>query len=254
MLAQSSRILATASSNAIGRRFASTIALKYSQAAYNAALSKSPQTLTKVHTELASVAQSIKDTPALDAFVNNPLLPAKERAAGLEAIYKAAAGKTSKEPVSDVTRNLFTVLSENGRLAETQGVIEGFNELVSKYKGELDVIVTSAAPLPKDVLTRLESTLKQSEAAKQAKVVRVSNKVRLLPARNCCTSQPLIIQLMQVNPSVLGGFVIDVGDKTIDLSVSSRVNKLNSLLQRMCCRFNIRRVGQKLTCSPAESV
>jgi F-type H+-transporting ATPase subunit O len=183
MLAQSSRILAAASGNVLGRRFASSIALKYSQAAYNAALAKSPQTLTKVHTELASVGQSLKDTPALDAFVNNPLLPAKVRAAGLEAIFKAAAGKNAKEPVSDVTRNLFDVLSENGRLAETQGVIEGFNELIAKYKGELDVIVTSAAPLPKDVLTRLESVLKQSEAAKQAKVVRVSNKVH--PSKVC---------------------------------------------------------------------
>lgn len=181
MLTQSSRILAAKSANMLGRRAASSIALKYSQATFNAALSKSPQTVTKVHSELSAVAQSLKDVPTLDAFVNNPLLPAKDRAAGLDALYKAAVGKTSKEPVSDVTRNLFEVLSENGRLAETSGVIEGFNELVAKYKGELDVTVTSATPLPRDVLSRLETALKQSEAAKQAKVVRVSNKVRLLP-------------------------------------------------------------------------
>lgn len=35
-----------------------------------------------------------------------------------------------------------------------------------------------------------------------------------------------------MNPSVLGGLVVDFGDKTIDLSVSSRVNKLNTILQR----------------------
>ena len=38
--------------------------------------------------------------------------------------------------------------------------------------------------------------------------------------------------LVQVNPAVLGGVVVDFGDKTIDLSVVSRVNKLNGLLQR----------------------
>ena len=44
--------------------------------------------------------------------------------------------------------------------------------------------------------------------------------------------------LVQVNPAVLGGVVVDFGDKTIDLSVVSRVNKLNSLLQRaFCCTF-----------------
>jgi hypothetical protein len=36
----------------------------------------------------------------------------------------------------------------------------------------------------------------------------------------------------QVNPSVLGGLIIDFGDKTIDLSVQSRVTKLNNILQR----------------------
>jgi hypothetical protein len=36
----------------------------------------------------------------------------------------------------------------------------------------------------------------------------------------------------QVNPSVLGGIVVDFGDKTIDLSVQSTVTKLNAVLQR----------------------
>jgi len=39
---------------------------------------------------------------------------------------------------------------------------------------------------------------------------------------------------VQVNPSLLGGLVVDFGDKTIDLSVSSRVGKLNNLLQGIC--------------------
>jgi len=94
-------------------------------------------------------------------------------------------------------------------LAETQGVIAGFNELVAKYKGEVEVIVTSATPLDKSNLTRLETILKQSQVGQKAKTLKVANKV---------------------NPSVLGGIVVDFGEKTIDLSVSSRVNKLNSLL------------------------
>ena len=89
-------------------------------------------------------------TPALSTFINNPTLSTKDRSAGLPAIY-AAAGKE----VSDITKNLFVVLSENGRLVETEGVIEGFNELVANYKGELNVTITSAAPLPKDIQTRL---------------------------------------------------------------------------------------------------
>ena len=163
----------------LGRRAASSIALKYSNAVYSAALAKSPQLLNKVQTELNTISISIKDTPELNTFVHNPTLSAKDRATGLLALYNRVEGYGArKETISDVTKNMFAILSENGRLGEVQGVIEGFNELCTKYKGELTVIITSATPLPRDVQTKLESTLKQSQAAQQAKTIKVTNKVR----------------------------------------------------------------------------
>jgi len=163
----------------LGRRAASGIALKYANAAYSAALSKSPQVLTKVQAELNAISKSIEDTPDLKTFVTNPTLSVKERKTGLPLLFaRAEVAGAKKEPVSDITKNLFALLSENGRLGETPGIIEGFNEMVSKYKGELSVIVTSAVPLGRDVLTRLETTLKQSQTAQQAKMLKVVNKVR----------------------------------------------------------------------------
>ena len=140
MLASTSRPL-VAAARATGRRNASAIATKYSGAAYKAALASSSATLTKVSEELSAIAKSLKDTPALNAFVSNPLLSSKERATGLESLYKAGS---TKGTVNDITKNLLAVLSENGRLAETPAVIEEFNALVAKYKGELEIVVTSA--------------------------------------------------------------------------------------------------------------
>lgn len=34
----------------------------------------------------------------------------------------------------------------------------------------------------------------------------------------------------EVNADIIGGLVVEVGDRTIDLSVSSRVAKMNKLL------------------------
>lgn len=34
----------------------------------------------------------------------------------------------------------------------------------------------------------------------------------------------------QVNPEILGGLVVEIGDRTIDLSVSARIAKMNKLL------------------------
>jgi F-type H+-transporting ATPase subunit O len=173
LASNSSRLLA----NGLGRRAASTIAPKYSQAVFSAALAKSPATLTKVETELNALANAIKTSPELNTFVTNPTLSAKDRASGLTALYAKAEGP-KKEPVSEITKNLFALLSENGRLGETPSVIEGFNELVSKHKGELKVVVSSATPLPAATLSRLETVLKQSQAAQKAKTLKVSNKVR----------------------------------------------------------------------------
>lgn len=157
-----------------GSRAASAIAGKYSNALYSAALAKSPQSLTKVHTELTTLTTALKQDAALSALITNPTLSSKDRAAGLSTLY---AKLDKKEPLSDITKNFFALLSENGRLAETEGVIEGFNELFAQYKGEVNVVVSSAAPLPKDILTKLEATLKQSQTAQKAKTLKITNKV-----------------------------------------------------------------------------
>ncbi len=163
----------------MGRRAASALASKYSKAVFGHALQKSPQPLTKVASDLNAASNVIKSSPDVRTFISNPTLSSKERAAGLQVLFSKLEGAgPKKEPVSEITKNLFSVLSENGRLTETTEVIQGFEELLAEYKGELTVTVTSATALPKDVLTRLEGTLKQSQAAQAAKVLKVENKVR----------------------------------------------------------------------------
>lgn len=178
------RTLARSTAPAFGKRAASTIALKYSKAVFGAALSKSPATLTKVHADLSAVSATLASSPDIHAFVTNPTLSQNDRAAGLKTLFAkldsaSTAGKKA-EPASEITKNLLGVLSENGRLGETEGVIEGFNELFAEYKGELTVTVTSATPLAKDVLARLEAALKNSQTAQAAKVLKIENKVRFV--------------------------------------------------------------------------
>lgn len=38
------------------------------------------------------------------------------------------------------------------------------------------------------------------------------------------------LTMLQVNPDIVGGLVVEVGDRTIDLSVSSKLSKMNKLL------------------------
>ena len=72
------------------------------------------------------------------------------------------------------------------------------------------MVVTSAQPLDNRTLSRLESAVtKSATLVGQGKKLKVTNKV---------------------NADILGGLVVEVGDRTIDLSVSSKVAKLNKML------------------------
>ncbi len=40
----------------------------------------------------------------------------------------------------------------------------------------------------------------------------------------------VVLTSEQVNPDIIGGLIVEIGDRTIDLSVSSKISKMNKLL------------------------
>lgn len=82
-------------------------------------------------------------------------------------------------------------------------------------------------PLDNRTLSRLETAVSKSSYVGAGKKLKVKNTVRLLPR-----SLPLMpnANFSQVNPDIVGGLVVEVGDRTIDLSVSSKLAKMNKLL------------------------
>ena len=66
-----------------------------------------------------------------------------------------------------------------------------------------------AQPLDNKTLSRLEAAVTKSQYVGQGKKLKVTN---------------------EVNSDMIGGLVVEVGDRTIDLSVSSRIAKMNKLL------------------------
>ncbi|KAJ1570246.1 hypothetical protein NDA12_006140 [Ustilago hordei] len=186
------------------------LAGKYASSAYVAALSKDSKTLEKVEADLKAVQSALAGSEGakLKTFISNPTLSGADRTKGLEQLLGGGKGKADP-----ITHNLFTVLAENGRLGETEKVIEGFQDLMTSYRGEVEVTVTSATPLDKSMVSRIESALKGSQIASKGngKTLRIVQKV---------------------NPAIQGGLVVDFAGNTVDLSVASKVNKLNALLEQ----------------------
>ncbi|WVN85071.1 ATP synthase F1, delta subunit [Cryptococcus depauperatus CBS 7841] len=172
----------------------------YATSTYLAALKKSPKDLEALAKDIEAFDKQIKDNPKVAAFIQNPTLSVSERSTALSSFVPSSA--------SPILGNLLMVLSENGRLSSAPKVFADFNSLIAAYRGELEVVVTSAEPLDSKAMSRLDKALKGTDIAK-GKTLKVVNKV---------------------NPSVLGGLLVDFGDKSIDLSTSSKVNRFNTAL------------------------
>ncbi|ORX94009.1 F1 complex, OSCP/delta subunit of ATPase [Basidiobolus meristosporus CBS 931.73] len=172
---------------------------RYATALFTAAAKKNQ--LDAVESELTKLKQVIDKSEKVQFFLENPTLKREQKRAGIDMLL-------GDQKVSDITKNLFTVLAENGRLNETSKIINSFNSLMMAHRGEVLVTVTSAKSLKPAQLKQLQDSLTKGSLAGSKKLT-VQNKV---------------------NPTILGGLVIEFGDKTIDMSVSSKVAKLNKLL------------------------
>ncbi|KAK4683655.1 F-type H+-transporting ATPase subunit delta, partial [Tremellales sp. Uapishka_1] len=174
----------------------------YATSTYLAALKKSPKDLESLAKDIVSFDKKLKEDAKVSSFFENPTLSAHERTDALSSLLPSSA--------SPILLNLLTVLSENGRLSSAPKVFADFHSLMAAYNGELEVIVTSAEALDSKTLSRLEKALKGTSIA-EGKTLKIQNKV---------------------NPTVLGGFLVDFGDKTVDLSAVAKVNKFNAALSQ----------------------
>jgi len=109
-----------------------------------------------------------------------------------------------------IIKNLLQTLAANNRLGALEGVVEKFGQLMSSHRGEVELTVTSAAPLDNRTLSRLESAIQKSQ------YVSSGQRLKVVP---------------KVNPEIRGGLIVEVADRTIDLSVSAKMARMNKLLK-----------------------
>ncbi|KAG0264449.1 ATP synthase F0 subcomplex subunit OSCP atp5 [Mortierella polycephala] len=174
---------------------------RYATALYTAAAKK--QALESVETDLKQVKRVVEKDTKLREFLENPTINRLEKKSGVQQML--STGK-----YNDLTKNFFDALAENGRLYDTVKIINSYGSLMNAYRGEVQVTITSAKELEAKEINKVKGFLAKSAFVTSKQTLVVSNKI---------------------DPSILGGLVVEFGDQTIDLSVSSKVNKLNQLLQ-----------------------
>ncbi|RJE21963.1 hypothetical protein PHISCL_05705 [Aspergillus sclerotialis] len=173
----------------------------YATALYTASVKSSA--LDQTARQLASLGETLKADPKLNAILRAPTLTTSDKEQIVQELQKLVGADKG-----DVLKNFLATLAENNRLGTLRGVCDKFAELMGAHRGEIELNITSAQELDTKTINRLEKAVSKSEFS-QGKKLKVVTKV---------------------NPDVVGGLVVEIGDRTIDLSVASKIAKLNKAL------------------------
>ncbi|HZU15459.1 MAG TPA: F0F1 ATP synthase subunit delta [Candidatus Dormibacteraeota bacterium] len=101
--------------------------------------------------------------------------------------------------------NLARLLIEANRLSALDGIVEEYGRLADEASGRVRVTATTAVPLTREDMDRLVDDLSR----------RLGKEVRLE---------------VRVDPAILGGLVLQIGDRVLDASVAARLQQLRRRL------------------------
>jgi F-type H+-transporting ATPase subunit delta len=145
----------------------------------------------------AFVSEVLDKDKAAEAFLSSPAVGKKAKNAVLAAALPGRA--------SDLVRGLLGVLAKNNRLDLVRGVAAAYRQLLDERAGRVRVKVSAATKL--------------SEAQREALAETLSSILKQQPVLD-----------VRVDPDLLGGMVVQVGDRVIDTSVRTRLQTIRTLL------------------------
>ena len=135
--------------------------------------------------------------PDMQQLADNPKVTAKQV---LDVITGVA-----KTPLDAKVSNLLRTVVENGRLSALPEIAAQFNALVKSRSGTSDATIESAFPIDAALLPQVVATLEKRFGRKlNASVV--------------------------VDPELIGGIRVVVGDEVLDTSVRARLEKMRLAL------------------------
>ena len=143
----------------------------------------------------------------LEALTGRPEFVAALQADGMTDEKFQAIVRRVLPGVTPMQLNLFRLLRRKSRLALGPDIASFFRELVDEERGVARALVTTAVELEPERLAQLERRLTE-QTGKQVTVE------------------------TQIDPSILGGMVVRIGDRLLDGSTRARLRSLRGQLER----------------------
>lgn len=166
-------------------------AIRYAKAILEIANSKNAT--SQVSADMALIASTIKSNSELSSFIQNPLVRVEAKKDVVSEVFAS---------VDPVTKSIFRLLLENKRFEILDSIAVEYKKLFDEMNGVEVAIVTTAIPM--------DAAL---EAKVSAKIATLSN------------SQKITIENI-VDPAIIGGFILKIGDKQYNASIANRLQVL----------------------------
>lgn len=171
------------------------IAMKYAQAIFE--LAQDAEKIDAVGEELRTVSETITENSELEVFFHHPSTP---REAKKEVIRKVFASE-----VGELTRTVLFYLTDKRRIDILSAIVDGYTSLVYEMRGIVEAHVRSAMKLTDDERIRLTEALAKRSGKK-------------------------IVLTETVDPTLIGGLVVQMGDTLLDGSVRRKLSDMQDTL------------------------
>jgi F-type H+-transporting ATPase subunit delta len=143
--------------------------------------------------ELDDLMEISRGDPHFSEFLASRVVPASQRSASLDRILKGRC--------SDLTLRFLQILNTKGRLAHLTAIVAAFDRQVQEKFGRIEVDVYTASPATQDELNSVREQI-QSRLGREP------------------------VLHAYVEPSMIGGLKLQIGDQLIDGSVSTQLRRL----------------------------
>ncbi len=154
-----------------------------------------------VEGDLDRFGQLIAESSDLDRLIRSPVFSADEQQRAVAAVADSAG-------IVGLVGNFLRVVAQNRRLFAVPAMIRAYRRIAAERRGEVAADVTSAHALTADQKAELEAALKD------------------------VTGKDVAITLA-VDPSLLGGLVVQIGSRQIDTSLKTKLNSLKLALKEV---------------------
>lgn len=157
-------------------------------------LSNEQNALEALKNDMVFVERVIDQNPELEAILKNPIVPLEKKAGILDNVF---GGK-----VHQITKAFLKLIVSKGRSAILFATSKAFLSQYNVIKGIVTAEVTSAIELTEVNRAEIEQIVKKDFSANE------------------------VVIKEKVSDRLIGGFILKVGDRQFDASISSGLNKL----------------------------